>query len=204
MLYRFGHFVFRIVYRVFYRRRVYGRELLPDQGPLIICSNHISWQDPLSVGTALPPRYRVKFMAKGELFHNPIAGYVLKKVGAFPVDRRIADYGAIRRSFRILDEGGVIGLFPEGTRSRTGELQKIQHGAALIAGRSGAPVLPVLVVGPYRFGHPLSIIIGPTFKVPGLEYDRRADRKVQLKEGSRIIQEHLQSLYPAADRAGKS
>lgn len=198
MLYRVAHLVFGIVYRVIYRRQVYGRELLPQQGPLIICANHISWQDPLSVGTALPLNYRIKFMAKEELFRNPVAGFFLRKVGAFPVDRQSADYGAVRRSFKILAEGGVVGLFPEGTRSKSGQLQKVEQGAALIAGRSGAPVLPVLVVGSYRVGQPLRIIIGPVFRIPKLEYGCRGERKAQLEEGSRIIQNNLQALCSVA------
>jgi 1-acyl-sn-glycerol-3-phosphate acyltransferase len=201
LLYRLGHFVFGIVYRVFYRRRVYGREFLPQQGPLIICANHIHWQDPLAIGSALPLHYEIKFMAKEELFRNPIAAFVLQKMGAFSVDRQKADYGAIRRSFQILNEGGVLGLFPEGSRGKPGQLQRAQKGAALIAGRSGAPVLPVLVVGPYRIGRPLKIIIGPVFNLPELEYNNKEEKKVQLEEGCRIIMDNLQMLYPADNNA---
>ncbi|NMD43450.1 MAG: 1-acyl-sn-glycerol-3-phosphate acyltransferase [Firmicutes bacterium] len=197
MLYWFVRFVFGIVFRLIYRQRVYGRELLPERGPLIICSNHINWRDPIAVGIALPLRYKIKFMAKKELFHNPVMAFLLKRA-AFPVDREKADFGAIRRAFKILKEGGVIGLFPEGTRSKTGKLQKLQEGTALIAGRSGAPVLPVLVVGPYRIGHPLRIIIGPTFHIPNLDYRKREERKAQLEAANRIILENLKALDPAA------
>lgn len=195
MLYRLGHFIFRIIYRIFFRRQVHGYEYLPQQGPLIICSNHINWQDPLSIGSALPVRYNIKFMAKEELFRNRAAAFILKQVGAFPVDRQKADYRAIRLSFKILEAGGVIGLFPEGTRSKSGNLQRLQEGAALIAARSGAPVLPVLITGPYRLGGPLNIHIGPVFHIPGFDYDRRDQRKTQLREGSRIIQDKLEALY---------
>ncbi len=201
MLYRFGHFVFAIFYRIVYRRRVYGREHIPEEGPLIICANHINWQDPPAIGSALPHRLRIHFMAKKELFRNPIIAYFLRKAGAFSVDRESADYGAIRRAFQILNAGGVVGLFPEGTRSKTGALQKAQRGSALIAGRSGAPLLPVLVVGPYRPGRPLRIICGPLFKIPRLEYSSRNEKKARLEEGSRMIMDRLQALLPADNKA---
>lgn len=201
MLYRFGHFVFRIVYLVFFKRRVYGGEQLPHQGPLIICANHVNWQDPLIIGSALPAHYKIKYMAKEELFRNRFVAYFLKKAGAFPVNRQKADIAAVRRCFKVLDEGGVIGLFPEGTRSKSGELQHLQEGAALIAARSGAPVLPVLVTGSYRTGGPLSVAIGPVFSLPGLDYKGRKERKAQLEEGSRMIYESLRALYPADQNA---
>lgn len=197
MLYRFAHFVFAIYYRLFYCRRFYGREHVPKQGPLIVCANHISWQDPPAIGSALPARLKIKFMAKKELFSNPVAAYFLRKAGAFSVDRAAADHGAIRRAFQVLDEGGVLGLFPEGTRGKPGQLQKPQNGVALIAGRSGAPLLPVLIADPYRRGRPLRIICGPTFHLPSLEYGSRDEKKALLEKSSRIIMEHLQSLYPA-------
>lgn len=195
MLYWFVRFVFGIVFRLIYRQRVYGRELLPERGPLIICSNHINWRDPIAVGIALPLRYKIKFMAKKELFHNPVMAFLLKRA-AFPVDREKADFGAIRRAFKILKEGGVIGLFPEGTRSKTGKLQRLQEGAALIATRSGAPVLPVLVTGPYRLGGPLNVYVGPVFHIAGFDYNRRDQRKSQLREGSKMIQDKMKALYP--------
>lgn len=199
MLYRFGHFVCAIFYRIFYRRRLYGSEHIPKEGPLIICANHINWQDPLVIGSAMPPGLQIKFMAKKELFKNPLAAYFLRKVGAFSVDRQSADYGAVRRAIQVLNGNGVLGLFPEGTRgkSTSGQLQKAQKGSALIAGHSGAPLLPVLVVGPYRLGRPLKIICGPVFTIPRLEYNSREEKKEYLEESSRVIIDRLQELFPA-------
>ncbi len=196
MLYRVGHFICAIFYRLFYRRRLYGCEHIPKEGPLIICANHTNWQDPLVIGSALPPRLKIKFMAKKELFRNPLAASILRKVGAFPVDRHTADYGAIRRAFQVLDDNGVLGLFPEGTRSKTGRLQKAQKGSALIAGRSGTPLMPVVVVGPYRLGRPLKIICGPVFTIPGMEYSGREEKKEYLEKSSRMIMDRLQELFP--------
>ncbi len=197
MLYRFGHFVFAVFFKLFYRWRISGREFLPKKGPFIICANHISWIDPLVVGSAVPTRLKVHFMAKHELFRNGFTGYILRKVGAFPVNRSSADYGAIRRAFKILNEGNVLGLFPEGTRSKTGKLQKPQHGSALIAGQSCVPVLPVALNGPYRIGRPLHVSIGPAFVLPPLTYSQRGEKKEKLEQMSNMIMDNIKKLLPS-------
>lgn len=202
MLYCLGRFIFSVFLKIFYRWRIYGREHIPGRGPFIICSNHISWIDPMAVGGAIPARLKVHFMAKQELFRNGFFTYILHKVGAFPVNRQVADYAAIRKSFKLLSEGSVLGLFPEGTRSKTGKLQKPQHGSALIAGRSGASVLPVAIIGPYRIGRPLRIIIGPVFALPQLDYELREEKKEKLEQMSALIMENIKKLFPACDNTG--
>lgn len=202
MLYRFGRLVFSIYFKLVYRWRIYGREHIPGRGPFIICANHISWIDPAAIGSAIPPQLKVHFMAKEELFRNRFFAYILRKVGAFPVDRAGADYAAIRRSLQILSEGGVLGLFPEGTRSKTGRLQKAQHGSALIAGRSGVPILPVAVLGPYRIGQRLRLCIGPAFSLPELTYQHREEKKRKLERMSAVIMENIKKLLPAGDNIG--
>jgi 1-acyl-sn-glycerol-3-phosphate acyltransferase len=100
-------------------------------------------------------------MAKEELFNIFILGTLIKKLGAFPVKRNTADKSAIRRAMQVLDEGGVLGLFPEGTRSHTGELGELHHGAALIALKSKKPVLPVAIKWPEKILRPVEVKIGP-------------------------------------------
>jgi 1-acyl-sn-glycerol-3-phosphate acyltransferase len=199
LFYRFARGLCALFLKLVYRLRVFGRENIPACGPFIICANHINWFDPLAVGSALPARLKVHFMAKKEIFRNRFAGYVLRKVGAFPVNRQSADYAAIRRSLQILSEGNVIGLFPEGTRSKTGQLQEPHHGSALLVGRSEAPVLPVAVIGPYRIGRPLRIHIGPSFVLPRLEYALRHEKKRKLEQMSKIIMDNIKKLFPPGD-----
>jgi len=196
LLYKFGRFVFSIYIKTAFRLRISGMENVPSRKPFIICSNHIRWIDPVTIGVALPARYDIKFMAKKELFKNPVLDYLFRKVGAFPVNRNEADFGAIKWSYQVLKEGHVLGLFPEGSRSNSGKLQKAFNGAALIAVRSGVPILPVAVEGPYRFLKPLTLHIGKPFVLPPLVYEHREDKKAQLDEMSRQIMEQIACLLP--------
>ncbi len=197
MLYNFGRFIFAIYINVFFRFRVSGSENLPVRKPFIICANHISWIDPITVGVAIPSRYKIYYMAKIELFKNPFVGFLLRKVGAFPIKRYEGDYVALKKSFQILKEGKILGLFPEGSRSQDGRLQKAHNGAALIAVRSGVPILPVAIEGPYRFFKPLRLHIGKPFVLPPLVYNNKEEKLNQLEDLSRQIMHNIGRLLPA-------
>ncbi len=196
MLYQSVRLLLMCFVKTLYRVRVHGRENIPGRKPFIICSNHINWLDPVIIGTAFPGSYQVHFMAKKELFSNFIFSYLLLKVGAFPLKRKDADYAAIRKAYQLLEDGKVLGLFPEGSRSKSGKLQKPYNGAALIAVRSGVPVLPVAISGPYRPFKPLHLFIGPPFVLPPLNYEHKEDKKAQLKAMSYHIMEHIGNLLP--------
>lgn len=199
MIYRICHLIAVVLFKVAYRRQVIGLENRPDRGPFMICSNHISWFDPASVASVFPGRLKIQFMAKKELFSNLVSAFFLKKLGAFPVNREAADYKAFRKALQIADEGGVLGLFPEGTRSKDGKLQSAQHGAALIAQRCKIPIVPVAVVGPYRIGHRLKIVIGPPFDLSNLEYAGMVQKKDRLKIMSEEIMQRIKNLILSAD-----
>jgi 1-acyl-sn-glycerol-3-phosphate acyltransferase len=147
------------LFRFVYRWKVEGRENLPAGGPVIICSNHISWLDPPMLGCIAWPRH-VHIMAKEELFRIPVFGSIIKRVKAFPVKRDSADLRAIKTAINVVKNGEILGLFPEGTRSRTEELLPPQPGVGLIAHKSGAPVVPVAIMGPYRLFRPIRVKIG--------------------------------------------
>lgn len=196
LLYYFGRFVFLIYLKVFYRLRIEGREHIPLRKPFIICANHIYWLDPLAVGAALPASYRIHFMGKKELFSNFLFSFILKKAHAFPVNRQEADYGAIKKALQLLKEGQVIGMFPEGSRSKSGNFLKAFNGAALIANRSGVPILPILIVGPYRLFRPLHLYIGTPFALPPLNYEHKGEKKEQLNDMSTSIMNRIKALQP--------
>ena len=168
-------FLFTIYIRKF---EVVGREHVPLEGPLILASNHVNNVDPPAITLAVP-RFPM-FMAKQEMTTWPILGPAIRMFGAFPVRRGGADLSAIRAASEVVNEGNMVVMFPEGTRSRTGGLTKGHPGTALIARRTGAPILPVAVTGtetiawPWLFIKPLSIkhvkvTIGEPFRLPPVE-----------------------------------
>jgi len=125
--------------------QVKGRENIPSQGPLLIVANHLSLVDPPLLGVSLSRK--VIFMAKKELFRFRLIGYFIGSFGAFSVHRGQLDREALRQAYQVLANGLALVMFPEGTRSRDGRLQPAFPGPALIALRSGVPILPVGIVG---------------------------------------------------------
>ena len=190
--------MFVLYFKILYRWHIYGKENIPRRGPFIICSNHISWFDPPLVVSSIPAEFTVHFMAKEELFRNSLAGKFLWAVGAFPVKRGTVDYAAIRTSFRLLEKGSVLGMFPEGTRSKNGQLQKAHNGAAMIAVRSKTPIVPVAIAGPYQIGRPLKVYIGPACYLKLSNHD---DDKKGYERLSNEIMERIRMLLPAGQQS---
>src|SRR5579859_5970118 len=145
MVYSISKFLLCVILTVFFGFRVDGRRHEPGGGPVIVVSNHLSDLDPLVVGSAL--RRRVTFMAKHELFEVPGVRWWITKCGAFPVRRGAPDRQALRTPLGILHGGGVLVMFPEGTRGLDRTLREPEPGAALLARRTGAALLQVAVLG---------------------------------------------------------
>lgn len=140
--------------------RVLQAELVPTAGPLIVCSNHIHWMDPLLLACASPRP--IFFMAKQELFANRLFATVFDGLGAFPVRRGTIDRAAVRRCLDLLRDGQAVGIFPEGTRSRTGRLGPGEPGASVIGLTTGALIVPAGVAG-YRGRRELRVVWGQPF-----------------------------------------
>lgn len=162
-----------------YRYRVDGGEHLPDEGGVILAVTHKSWWDPVFAGMA--SRRPLRFMAKSELFESRPFASLIGALGAFPIERGGADHEALRRAIGIVEDGGVLLMFPEGTRHHDDEVHDFQAGIGMLAVRSGAPVLPVAVKGTARLTrHHLpvfprvSVNIGPPVDLSGLEGRRSA------------------------------
>lgn len=158
--YRLMRGLVRAYLRLVHRLRVTGLENLPGEGPVVLCANHRSYLDPPLLGCAIPRA--VHFMAKEELFRIPCLGPFIRAMGAFPVRRGLADRQAIRTALAHLEAGKVVGVFPEGRRTRHGApVGTGQPGAALLALRTGAPVIPAAIVTSYRPFRPVEVRLGP-------------------------------------------
>ncbi len=137
-------FLGRIVH-LWGRWQVRGRENVPKKGPLVVVANHVSLTDVPLVAISLGRK--ATFMAKEELFRSKFIGYLMLNLRSFPVHKGRLDRKAIRRAQQLLAEGEVLILFPEGRRNKNTQLQSAFSGSALIALRSGAPILPVGISG---------------------------------------------------------
>lgn len=138
-----GRGFLRAALRVRYDNRVHGAEHVPRQGPVLLVSNHIGYLDG-PVMFAVSPR-RVHALTKASMFEGRL-GYVIGKLGQIPVDRSVVDIRAVKACLRVLADGGVVGMYPEGERG-AGDVSVTRRGAAYLALVSGAPVVPVAVLG---------------------------------------------------------
>ncbi|MDF2924367.1 MAG: 1-acyl-sn-glycerol-3-phosphate acyltransferase [Paenibacillaceae bacterium] len=154
-LYRSIRFLFKGMFKTFFRAEIVGIEHVPDHGAVILCSNHISLLDPPFVGSFL--RRKVHFMAKEELFRIPGLGYIIRQLGAFPVKRGGVSKESIKLALSHLGEGHMLAIFPEGSRKNKGMGKK---GAASLALKSGATVIPAAVVGKYKLFSRTSVVYG--------------------------------------------
>jgi glycerol-3-phosphate dehydrogenase (NAD(P)+) len=132
---------------VWFRLARHGREHARVRGPLIVAANHRSFLDPFAIGVTLPWRRPMHYVAKVELFEKRWQGWLLSRLGAFPIRRGEADEEAMATARAVLDRGGVVCIFPEGTRIRSGSLAKPKRGVGRLALESGAAVVPIAVVG---------------------------------------------------------
>ena len=130
--------------------RVTGREHIPEHGPVVIASNHVSNWDPLLLGIGCPRE--MFFLAKRELFANKAFARLIRFYNAVPLDREGLDRKALRTARRLLVEGGALLMFPEGTRSRTGEFGEARSGVAFIAASAEAPIVPAYIAGSHIAG----------------------------------------------------
>lgn len=162
-----------------YNYHVIGREKVPDGGCVLV-ANHTQWADPVLVGTALGNQYPLVAMAKKELFQIKLLGPLISALGAFPVDRGTADIGAIKTSLKAVKEGKKLLIFPEGgTKHKAGDEAKV--GAAMIAARTGAPIVPIYISENKKFRSKVYVVFG----------DAYMPEKTKSKDGYRAIADDM-------------
>lgn len=190
--YNLGRHFLRPFYNLFWPSKVTGEENIPDEGGFILCSNHVHMRDPLFLAVRLPKRH-FTFLAKAELFKNPILGFLIgnKGLGAIPINRGHSDLGAIREALKTIANGHGLGIFPQGTRSRDNTPTPMLTGTALIAIRANVPVLPVYIDAPYRRFHHVDIRVGKPIDLSDL--GRRCD-SATMEEVTRRIEKAVWEL----------
>lgn len=188
--YIFARAVVKMILTPLYRIEVTGLEHFPKEGGVLLCANHIDNLDPPVVGFTAPrPVY---FMAKAELFKGPLAKKFMASIQAFPVKRGMSDREALRNGLKLLKSGEVVGLFPEGTRSKTGEIGKGLAGAGFFALRSDAHVVPCAIIGPYKPFKKLKVVFGPP-----IEFDEMRKNKVSAEYATDVIMKEIKNIHEA-------
>jgi len=167
-LYGFCEIIFPWIFKIWLRWELFGRENIPADGPVVIAANHLSLLDPPVLGAAATRK--VHFMAKSELFKPAWFGALIRKLGAFPVRRGAMDRDAIKTGLTILKENKVLAVFPEGTRSKTGELGRAGGGAFMMAVKCKAKIVPAYIYGTDLKRHPGWPKVRVIFGKP-MEYD---------------------------------
>jgi 1-acyl-sn-glycerol-3-phosphate acyltransferase len=194
------------------RVRVEGAvDEIPRTGPVIIAANHSSNLDVPVLGSSLMPRIgrRFQWLGKRELFDWPVVGWIARNGGVHAIDRGAADVEAFRLAARILDEGHALFVFPEGTRSHDGRLGPGRDGVAVLALRTGAPIVPVGVSGSYerwprgqRLPHPggrVTVRVGSPFRLAD-QLPSDLDRRAAKSAATDLIMRKIAALVPEGQR----
>jgi 1-acyl-sn-glycerol-3-phosphate acyltransferase len=205
---RFSGACLRLMAACFARVKVEGLERIAESGPLLVICNHCSNADGmLLMAFVVPAMGRpMGWLGKEEALRWPLFGWGMRQNGVFGVRRGAGDLEAFRMAKSVLDKGGVLTIFPEGTRSPTGALQEVKEGATVLAVRSGAPILPIAIVGSQRFwpkgklprpGRRMTVRVGETFT---LSMPKGGDRHESLRTATAEMMRHVAELLPEEQR----
>ena len=176
------------------RTKYTNKKHIPTEGRYIIASNHISAFDPINI--AIGQKRCIRFMAKAELFKSSFMSWVLTKLGAFPVDRGKGDWDSINNAKKMIDDGDAIGIFIEGTRSKTGELLRPKSGAVLIAHQMDCSIIPVSVTYRTKKKHWYSrIYVSYGEPVTPAELGITTGAPREYREASRILMEKIKVMW---------
>ncbi|MBR1729406.1 MAG: 1-acyl-sn-glycerol-3-phosphate acyltransferase [Selenomonadaceae bacterium] len=193
MFYSLLKIFFRLFFKIIFRTKVIGLENIPKDGGIILAANHLSNWDPPFLATFFDRK--VNYMAKEELFKNKIFATAIRNLGVFPVKRGKADKDAIKHAIKLIKSGDCLGIFPEGTRSKTGEVGKAEPGVTLIAAMTKAPIIPAAIINTNKifssdnFFPQLAVVYGKPMNFSGSLKDKEA-----LEIFSQSIMEEIKKL----------
>ncbi|MDF2547902.1 MAG: acyl-phosphate glycerol 3-phosphate acyltransferase [Anaerosolibacter sp.] len=185
--YWFARNLMKFFIYILFRVDIDGLEKLPREGAYIVCSNHINYLDPLVIGTSI--HRKMSYMAKEELFKNKLFGYILLKLGMFPVNRSGADISAIKSAIRVLNKGDVLGIFPEGTRNLQKSEMKAKPGLAMIAIKAKVPIVPVAIISDYKLFGKIKIKINEP-----IIYDEYYHSKIDVDTYQQLSQKVMDTI----------
>ncbi len=184
-------FLMKSFFHLKYRVSLSGLSNLPKDTGYILCANHINLQDPLVVGIALP--FNIRYMAKKELFKNPILGRFLRFAGGFPVDRDGNDLGAVKNSLKILKNKEALLIFAEGTRNKTPKPLEAKPGVAMMAIKAKVPIVPVTIDSNYKLFSKVNIVLHDP-----VVFDEYYGQKLGAKEYQALTQGIIDDIYKKA------
>lgn len=190
MFYKIAKVVLRILYKILFRMTVEGAQNVPREGGAILCANHSSNFDPVTMG--IYSKRDICYMAKKELFENKFLHWLMIQLHAFPVDRETADMKAFKIAVKLLKEGKVIGMFAQGTRVKAGEEKAAKAGVALFAIKGKVPVVPVAISGSCKPFSKMKIVYGKPLYLE--EYRQRRLNTEALNEITEMIMEQINGM----------
>ncbi|MBV8141988.1 MAG: 1-acyl-sn-glycerol-3-phosphate acyltransferase [Verrucomicrobia bacterium] len=191
-LYWLGYTLSATIARAAFQYRAYGQENIIEEGPAIMAANHQSYLDPPLVGITC--KNEVYFLARKTLFEKRLLGPIISRVNAFPVDLTRGDLTALRAIIKLLKEGHRTVIFPEGTRSLTGQLQQARPGIGMIIAKTLAPVVPMRIFGSFEAWpkggkirpHPITVVVGKPLRFKQEDFVA-ANREVYQKTSEQVL-----------------
>lgn len=206
-IYSFSRFCLWLGLKIWNRYQAIGAGYVPTQGGVIIASNHASYLDPPIAGCALTSRY-VRFLARNSLFRNRLGDWWARNVGVVFIDRTKGDRAAFKAALTVLKSGGVLCLFPEGTRTLDGELQPPKAGIGFLIIKSAVPVVPVYIKGSFAafpkgagWIRPEKIVVRYGRPVSPEEFRRLGSDKEAYHKAAELVMERIAALRPGADKS---
>ena len=166
-MYRFLVSIISVLVKLIYRVKINGIENLKDDQPIIISANHIHIFDPVILATLT--KRQIFFLSKKELFEKKLFAKFFGKLGVIPIDRDNTDIKAIKSCFRVIRAGNILGIFPEGTRVKTVDINNMKKGVALIALKNKVNILPIHIEGTYRIFSKITVDIYPMIEINNFE-----------------------------------
>ena len=166
-MYRFLVSIISVLVKLIYRVKINGIENLKDDQPFIISANHIHIFDPVILATLT--KRQIFFLSKKELFEKKLFSMLFGKLGVIPIDRDNTDIKAIKSCFRVIRAGNILGIFPEGTRVKTVDINNMKKGVALIALKNKVNILPIHIEGTYRIFSKITVDIYPMIEINNFE-----------------------------------